>query len=119
MARLLARSVALIAIYSIALQALLLGYLYAAHLGFNPVAVICTGGDGSSKHGRPLSPDGGTCDPCSLACNGLSGGIVSPDAKLFVVRLDHLGGPSPVWVEAVPLPARHQPQASRAPPATD
>ncbi len=57
MARLLAKSVALIAIYSIALQALLLGYRHAAHVCFDPVAVICAG-DGSNEHDRPLSPHG-------------------------------------------------------------
>ena len=118
MARLLARSIALIAVYSIALQVLLVGYLHASHLGFDPVAVICKGGDGSSKHDQPLSPQGGTCDHCSLVCNGISAGIVPPGAKFSVLPPCHLVGSSPVWVELVSLPARYHPQASRAPPAS-
>jgi hypothetical protein len=115
MARPLAKSVALIAIYAIALQALLLGYLHAAQAGFDPVAVICAS-DGSNEHDRPSAPHGRDCDPCALACKGMSAAVVPPDAKFSVAPLGHLTRPSPFWVEAIPSPARHQPQASRAPP---
>ena len=116
MARLLAKIVAGIAIYSIALQTLLLGYLHARNLGVDPVVVICRGDDGSSKHDRPSSPHGGTCDPCALACNGICAGIVPPDAKFSIALADRLVGRPTAWVESVSLPARHCPHASRAPP---
>ena len=116
MAGLLARSVALIAIYSIALQTLLLGYLHASRLGFDSVAVICTGGGGANNHDQPLSPHGGTCDPCALACNGFCAGTVSADANFSAATPDHLVDPPSAWAEAVSLPARHCPHASRAPP---
>jgi hypothetical protein len=116
MACLLARSVAVIAIYSIAVQTLLLGYLHASHLGFDPVAVICTSGDGSNNHDRPFLPHGGSCDPCALACNGTCAGIVPPDAKFSIAPPYRLVGTPTAWVEAVSLPARHRPHASRAPP---
>jgi hypothetical protein len=86
MARLLAMSVALIAIYAIALQALLLGYLHAAQAGFDPVAAICASG-GANEHGRPSSPQGRDCHPCALACNAISAAVVSPDSKFSVARL--------------------------------
>ena len=87
MARLLAKSVALIAIYSIALQALLLGYLHAAHAGFDPATVICAGSTISSGHDRPSSPPDRHCDRCSLACNGASPAVIPPGAKFSVAPL--------------------------------
>jgi hypothetical protein len=108
--------VALIAIYSIALQTLLLGYLHASHLGFDSVAVICSNCGASNNHDRPFSPHGGTCDPCALACNKTCAGIVPPDAKFSIAPPDRLVGTPTAWVEAVSLPARHSPHASRAPP---
>ena len=108
--------VALIAIYSIALQTLLLGYLHASRLGFDSVAVICTGGGGANNHDQPLSPHGGTCDPCALACNGLCAGTVPADANFSAAAPDHRVDPPSAWAEAVSLPARHCPHASRAPP---
>ena len=116
MACLLARSVALIAIYSIALQTLLLGYLHASNLAFDSVGVICTSGDASKNHDQPFSPHDGACDPCALACNGISAGIVPPDANFSIAQLARPVGPPTDWVEAVSLPARHSPHASRAPP---
>lgn len=117
MARLLAKIVALIAIYTIALQALLLGYLHAAHVNLDSVAVICAG-DGLNKHDRPLSPHGGDCDPCLLACHGVSPAVIPPSAKFSVAPLGRLARPSFFWVEAILLPTRHKPQASRAPPTS-
>ena len=115
MARLLAKSVALIAIYAIPLQAVLLGYLHAAQTGFDPVAAICASG-GSNKHVRPSSPHGRDCHPCALACNAISAAVVPLESKFSGAPLDHLSRPLSFWVEAIPSPARHQPQASRAPP---
>jgi hypothetical protein len=117
MARLLAKCVALIAIYAIVLQALLLGYLHAANVGFDSIAVICADG-GSNEHDRPLSPHGGDCDRCLLACHGVSPAVIPPTARLAEAPLGRLARPSFFWVELLPLPKRHQPQASRAPPTS-
>jgi hypothetical protein len=45
MAWLLRKSATLIAVYSIALQALLVGFVSAGHFGLDPFAIICTGDD--------------------------------------------------------------------------
>jgi len=49
MAWLLRKSATLIAVYSIALQALIWGFVPAGHFGLDPFAIICTT-DGSGDH---------------------------------------------------------------------
>jgi hypothetical protein len=49
MARLFRKSATLIAVYSIALQAMFLGFVPAGNFGFDPFAIICTAG-GSEDH---------------------------------------------------------------------
>jgi hypothetical protein len=117
MARLLARSVALIAIYAIALQALLLGYLQAAHVGLDPVAVICAG-DSSDRHDRPLSPHNGDCDRCLLGCHAISPALIPPGSDFFLARLGLLAASSFLWVKAIPPLPRHRPQVPRGPPTS-
>jgi len=115
MARSLWKGVALIAIYSIALQSVISGYVHAAHVGFDPIAVICSS-DSSGKHHGPLPQHGSDCDTCCLTCGG-SSPVVTPQGVTFsVVLLIDLVRPPVLWVEALPSPARHQRQASRAPP---
>jgi hypothetical protein len=117
MARLLAKSVTLLAIYAIALQGLLLGYQQASQVGFDPFAVICAG-DGSNNHDRPLSPHNGDCDRCLLGCHGMSPALIPPDANLSMTRLDPLAESSSFWVDAIPSPSRYEPQVPRGPPAS-
>jgi hypothetical protein len=114
MARLIRKSAALIAAYSIALQAVLWGFAPAGHFGFDPFAVICTAGS-SGDHAPSLPQHRSDCDACLAACNG-SPALVPASVTFSLVPFS--AGPkrptSPV--EAPSLQPRHQPQASRAPP---
>ena len=68
MAWLIRRSAALIAAYSIALQALLLGFAPAHHFNFDSFAIICTA-DSSGDH-QPTPPrHRSDCDACLAACS--------------------------------------------------
>jgi hypothetical protein len=105
---------ALIAIYSLALQSLLLTHVRAAHLGIDPVAVICKS-NGSGEPQGPLPQRGGDCHSCWLVCDGTSPVTVPEGATLSFALLGN--SPQPAWcVEAPPSPTKHQPHASRAPP---
>jgi len=114
MAWLLRKSATLIAVYSIALQALLWGFAPAGHFGFDPFAVICTG-DGSGDHQPAPAQRRGDCDACLAACSG-SPALLPADAAfsplLFSRRLDRLA----VLSAPLALQPRHQPHESRAPP---
>jgi hypothetical protein len=116
MLQLLRKGVALIAIYSIALQSLLLSYAHVAHVGVDPFAVICAS-DSSGNHHGPLPQHGSDYDSCCLACGGSP--VVVPEGAAFpLLWFVDLARPSALWVETVPSPAKHQPQASRAPPTS-
>ena len=114
MAWLLRKSATLIAIYAIALQALLWGFAPAGHFGFDPFAVICTG-DGSGDHQPAPAQHRSDCDACLAACSGPPA-LLPADAAfvpiLFVRPPDRLAVLSP----PLALHPRHQPHASRAPP---
>jgi len=114
MARLLRKSATLIAIYAIALQALLWGFAPAGHFELDPLAVICTG-DGSGDHQPAPGQHRSDCDACLAACSG-SPALLPADAAfapiLFVQPPNRLAVLSP----PLALHPRHQPQASRAPP---
>jgi len=111
---LLRKSAALVVAYAIALQALFSGVAFVSHIGFDPLAVICTA-DGSGEH-LPSTPqhDSG-CDVCLAACSG-SLAVVPPGPAfspiVFVDRAKRLL----LAIEAPSPQRRHQPQASRAPP---
>jgi hypothetical protein len=115
MAWLLRKSAALIAVYSIALQALLWGFLPANHFGFDPFAIICSADSSEGQQHSPPQHRSG-CDACLPAC-GSSPAVVPPSVALsplqFVDRPQH----PLLLAEAPSLPSRHQPQKSRAPPS--
>ena len=114
MTSLLRTCAALIAIYGIALQALLSGYLTAAHPSFDPLGVICASGD--SGHQAPVLPQHHSeCVAC-LAAHGASPAVV-PATPAF--------SPAPVaetpkalqrLIEALLMQSAYRPQKSRAPP---
>src|SRR5262249_60954284 len=83
MAWLIRKSAALVAVYSIALQAVLWGFAPAGHFGFEPFAIICTA-DGSGDHApsRPQHRSG--CDACLAAC-GSSPALVPASVALSLV----------------------------------
>jgi hypothetical protein len=115
MAWLLRKSAALIAVYSIALQALLWSFLPANHFGFDPFAIICSAdSSGGQKHSPPQHRSG--CDACLAAC-GSSPALLPP--SLAFSPLQFADGPKhpPLLAQGPALRSRHQPQASRAPPS--
>ena len=114
MAWLIRKSATLIAVYSIALQALLWGFVPAGHFGFDALAIICTA-DGSGDHDSSLPQHGSDCDACLVACSSAS--ALVPESMTFslVLFTDRPKRPR-FLVEALSLQPRHQPQESRAPP---
>jgi hypothetical protein len=114
MARLLRKSATLIAIYAIALQAMLWGFVPAGHFGVDPFAIICIA-DGSGDHQPAPAEQRSGCDACLAACSSAPALVPSSTASLLIVFADRPKRLSFV-VEAPSLQRRHQPQESRAPP---
>jgi hypothetical protein len=114
MPRLLQTAATLVVACSIALQVPLSGLVLAGHSGFDPFAIICTS-DSAGDHNGPLQQHRNDCNTCPVACGG--GSPVMPSGpKLSLVLFAGRVQPSALWIEPLPMPARHQPQASRAPP---
>jgi Protein of unknown function (DUF2946) len=114
MAWLLRKSATLIAVYSIALQTLLLGFVPAGHFGFDPLAIICTA-DGLGDHQPAPAQHRSDCDACLAACSSSPALLPSSAASSLLIFVDRPTRLSFV-VEAPSLQRRHQPQESRAPP---
>jgi hypothetical protein len=114
MAWLLRKSATLIAVYSIALQALIWGFVPVGHFGLDPFAIICTT-DGSGDHQPAPAQDRGDCGACLAAC-GSSPALVPASASFSVLLLSYAPNRPAHLVEPLSLQPRHQPQASRAPP---
>ena len=114
MAWLIRKSAALIAAYSIALQALLLGFASAGHFGFNPFAIICTT-DGSGDHQPAPAQHRSDCGACLAACSSSPALVPASQPFSLVLFSDRSKQLTPL-VEALSLQPRHQPQESRAPP---
>ena len=112
---LLRKTATLVVAYSIALQVLLAGFVVGAHASFDPFAVICAS-DGAGDHHAPPPQNGSGCGACPLACGAGPPAVMPLDAKRSLVLFADEVQLSTVWLEALPSPARHQPQASRAPP---
>ena len=114
MAWLIRKSAALIAAYSIALQALFLGFAPAPHFSFDSFAIICTA-DSSGDH-QPTPPrHRSDCDACLAACS--SSPALIPASTTFSLSFLSDGPKHPTFLaEALSLQPRHQPHESRAPP---
>jgi hypothetical protein len=115
MQRLLRKAATLVVAYSIALQVLLSGLVVGAHASFDPFAVICAS-DRAGDHHAPPPQNGSDCGACPLACGAGSPAVMPSDAKLSLAPFADEVQLSVVWLEALLSPAKHQPQASRAPP---
>ena len=113
MARLIRKSAALIAVYSIALQAVFWGFVPVGHLAFDPLAIICTA-DGSGAHQPTPAQHRSDCDACLVACS--SAPALIPESMTFLVLFTDRPKRPRFLVEALSLQPRHQPQESRAPP---
>jgi hypothetical protein len=115
MAWLLRKLAALIAVYSIALQALLWGFLPANHFAYDPFAIICSADSSEGQQHSPPQHRSG-CDACLPAC-GSSPALVP--ASVAFSPLQFVDGPkySPLLAEAPSLLSRHQLQEPRAPPS--
>jgi zona occludens toxin (predicted ATPase) len=114
MAWLLRKSATLIAVYAIALQAMVWGFVPPGHFGFDPFAIICTA-DGSGDHQPTPAQHRSNCDACLAACSS-SPGLV-PASAAFSLLLFSDGPKRPtVLAEPLSLQPRHQPHESRAPP---
>ena len=114
MAWLLRKSATLIAVYSIALQAVLWGFVPAGHFALYPFAIICTA-DGSGEHQPTPVQHRNDCDACLAACGGSSALVPSIAAFSFLSFSDGPKRPS-FLAEPLGLQPRHQPHESRAPP---
>jgi hypothetical protein len=115
MAWLLRKCAALLVVYSIALQALIGGFLAASHFGIDPFAIICSASSsGGQKHSPPQHRS--DCDACLPAC-GSAPALVPPSVEFSPLRFAEKSKHTPLLAEALSLPSRHQPQASRAPPS--
>ena len=114
MARLIRKSAALIAVYSIALQAVFWGFVPVGHLAFDPLAIICTA-DGSGDHQPTPAQHRSDCDACLAACGSSPALVpvsVASSSLFFSDRSTH-----PAFLaEPLSLQPRHQPHESRAPP---
>src|SRR5262245_21314905 len=111
---LIRKSATLIAVYAIALQALIAGFVVAGHSGFAPFAIICTA-DGSGDHQPPPTQHRSDCDACLAACNSspaLVPANVAFSPVLFLATPKRLA----FFAEPSSLQPRHQPHESRAPP---
>ena len=84
MAWLIRKSAALIAVYSIALQVLISGFVLAGHSGFDPYAIICTA-DGSGDHQPTPTRHRSDCDACLAACS--SSPALIPASTTFSIVL--------------------------------
>jgi hypothetical protein len=114
MAWLIRKSAALIAAYSIALQALLLGFAPAHHFSFDSFAIICTA-DSSGDHQPTPARHRSDCDACLAACS--SSPALIPASTTFALSFISDGPKRPTFLaEPLSLQPRHQPHESRAPP---
>jgi hypothetical protein len=109
------KTATLVVAYSIALQVLLAGFVVGAHAGFNSFAVICAS-NSAGDHNAPSQQHRRDCSACPLACGGASSGVIPVGAKLSLTQFAKEVRLSAVRFEALPSPAKHQLQASRAPP---
>jgi Protein of unknown function (DUF2946) len=114
MAWLLRKSATLLAVYSIALQAMLWGFAPPGHFGLDPFAIVCTT-DGSGEHQPTPAQHRNDCDACLAACGGSPALIPTIAAFSFLRFGDGPKRPS-FLAEPLALQPRHQPHESRAPP---
>src|SRR5260370_39625719 len=114
MAWLLRSSPTLIAVYSIALQAVFWGFVPAGHVAFVPFAMVCRAD--SSGVRQPTPPQHRSdCDACLAACS--SSPALVPASTTFSLSFISDGRKRPTFLaEPLSLQPRHHPHQSPAPP---
>src|SRR5262249_30405035 len=85
MTRFLGKATALVAVYAIVVQALLVGLALAAHAGFDPSSIICSS-QNSSDEGGGGTPDHRdiACGACILAC-GASPAVAATSGTIIFI----------------------------------
>jgi hypothetical protein len=111
---LIRKSAALIAVYAIALQALIAGFVVAGHSGFDPFTIICTA-DASGDHQPAPTQHRSDCDACLAACSS-SPALVPVNVAFSPVLFAQTPKRLAFFAEPIALQPRHQPHESRAPP---
>jgi hypothetical protein len=112
---LIRKSAAVVAIYSIALQALLSGIVIAAHLRFDASAVICTTGS-SGDHDPSVPQHSSDCNALCLAVCSDSPLLPAESVAFSPVPFAKKLHRTRVAMEVPSLQSRHHPHESRAPP---
>src|SRR5262245_30740731 len=107
-------SAPLTAVYAIALQALIAGFVVAGHSGFDPLAIICTA-DGLGDHQPAPTQHRSDCDACLAACSS-SPALVPVNVAFSPVHFPATPKRLTFFAEPPSLQPRHQPHESRAPP---
>ena len=116
MTRFLRKATALVAVYAIVVQALLLGLALAAHAGFDPSTIICSSQNSSDQEGGgPPDHRDIDCGACILTC-GASPAVAATSGTVIFLATSFVSDLFVSWLLPPPLSAKHQPHASRAPP---
>jgi hypothetical protein len=114
MARVLRKSIALVAAYMVVVQGLFAGLAVAAHVGLNPASAICAGQYSPDRGGAP-DHQNNDCDNCILACGAASPVTLTPGPFIFLSTTFDTERPV-YWFAPPPPSAKYQPRSSRAPP---
>ena len=116
MTRFLRKATALVAVYAIVVQALLLGLALAAHAGFDPSTIICSSQNSSDQEGGgPPDHRDIDCGACILAC-GASPAVAATSGTVIFIATSFVSDVLVSWLLPPRSSAKYQPHASRAPP---
>ena len=112
----LRKAIALVVVYAIVIQALLVGLARGAHAGFDPSSVICSGQNsaGQGGGGAPNHSDV-DCGACILAC-GASPAVAATSGTVIFIATSFVSDLLVSWLLPPRSSAKHRPHASRAPP---
>src|SRR5947207_986995 len=103
---------ALIAVYSIALQSLLLAFNAASQSSLDPLAIVCSG-DESGSHSPSLPRHRTDCDACLVACSNAAA-LVPLSLSFSAVRFFPEPKRPTFSAEAAFVEQKHKPQETRA-----
>src|SRR5215468_5576836 len=84
MTRFLGKAAALVAVYAIVVQALLVGLALAAHAGFDPSSIICSSQNSSDDGGGTPDHRDIDCGACILACGASPAVAATSGTVIFI-----------------------------------